>query len=312
MKHVIVITGASSGFGRLMANALAASGHTVYASMRGLNGRNAAQAAEVAAYAREHEVDLRTVELDVQSEASALSAIATIVAEHGRLDVLIHNAGHMVWGPSEAFMPEQLAQLYDVNVLGAQRVNRAALPHMRKAQRGLVVWIGSSSAAGGVPPMLGPYFSAKAGMDALAVCYARELAPFGIETSIVVPGAFTKGTNHFAHAGSPSDKDCAAEYEAGLSPGFADAMLKALAETVPDDADPRLVADAVVRVINAPFGERPFRVVIDPASDGSAVSYAVIDRVREEFLHRVGFPDLMQPKKISCDLAARGFATKMF
>jgi NAD(P)-dependent dehydrogenase (short-subunit alcohol dehydrogenase family) len=297
MKHVIVITGASSGFGRLMANALAASGHTVYASMRGLNGRNAAQAAEVAAYAREHEVDLRTIELDVQSEASALSAIATIVAEHGRLDVLIHNAGHMVWGPSEAFMPEQLAQLYDVNVLGAQRVNRAALPHMRKAQRGLLVWIGSSSAAGGVPPMLGPYFAAKAGMDALAVCYARELAPFGIETSIVVPGAFTKGTNHFAHAGSPSDKDCAAEYEAGLSPGFADAMLKALAETVPDDADPRLVADAVVKVINAPFGERPFRVVIDPASDGSAVSYAVIDRVREEFLHRVGFPDLMQPKK---------------
>ena len=297
MKHVIVITGASSGFGRLMANALAASGHTVYASMRGLNGRNAAQAAEVAAYAREHEVDLRTIELDVQSEASALSAIATIVAEHGRLDVLIHNAGHMVWGPSEAFMPEQLAQLYDVNVLGAQRVNRAALPHMRKAQRGLLVWIGSSSAAGGVPPMLGPYFAAKAGMDALAVCYARELAPFGIETSIVVPGAFTKGTNHFAHAGSPSDRDCAAEYEAGLSPGFADAMLKALAETVPDDADPRLVADAVVKVINAPFGERPFRVVIDPASDGSAVSYAVIDRVREEFLHRVGFPDLMQPKK---------------
>ena len=297
MKHVIVITGASSGFGRLMANALAASGHTVYASMRGLSGRNAAQSAEVAAYAREHGVDLRTVELDVQSEASALSAIATIVAEHGRLDVLIHNAGHMVWGPSEAFMPEQLAQLYDVNVLGAQRVNRAALPHMRKAQRGLLVWIGSSSAAGGVPPMLGPYFAAKAGMDALAVCYARELAPFGIETSIVVPGAFTKGTNHFAHAGSPSDKARAAEYEAGLSPGFADAMLKALAETVPDDADPRLVADAVVKVINAPFGERPFRVVIDPASDGSAVSYAVIDRVREEFLHRVGFPDLMQPKK---------------
>ena len=297
MKHVIVITGASSGFGRLMANALAASGHTVYASMRGLSGKNAEQAAEVAAYAQEHEVDLRTVELDVQSDASALSAIATIVAEHGRLDVLIHNAGHMVWGPSEAFTPEQLARLYDVNVLGAQRVNRAALPHMRKAQRGLVVWIGSSSAAGGVPPMLGPYFAAKAGMDALAVCYARELAPFGIETSIVVPGAFTKGTNHFAHAGSPSDKDCAAEYEVGLSSGFAGAMLKALAETVPDDADPRLVADAVVSVINAPFGERPFRVVIDPASDGSAVSYAVIDRVREEFLHRVGFADLMQPKK---------------
>ena len=299
MTQVILITGASSGFGRLMANALAASGHTVYASMRGVGGKNADQAGEVAAYAKARAVDLRTIELDVQSDASAQSAIATIIAEHGRLDVLVQNAGHMVWGPSEAFTPEQLAQLYDVNVLGAQRVNRAALPHMRKAQRGLVVWIGSSSAAGGVPPMLGPYFAAKAGMDALAVCYARELAPFGIETSIIVPGAFTKGTNHFAHAGSPADTARAAEYEAGLPSGFADAMLKALGQTVPGDAEPEVVADAVVAAVNAPFGKRPFRVVVDPASDGSAVSYAVIDRVRAEFLHRIGFADLMQPKGAS-------------
>lgn len=296
MRQVILITGASSGFGRLMANALAASGHIVYASMRGLSGKNADQVAEIAAYARDRKVDLRTVELDVQSDASAQSAVAAIVAEHGRLDVLIHNAGHMVWGPSEAFTPEQLAGLYDVNVLGTQRVNRAALPHMRKARRGLVVWIGSSSAAGGVPPMLGPYFAAKAGMDALAVCYARELAPFGIETSIVVPGAFTKGTNHFAHAGAPADKVRAADYEAGLPAGFAEAMLKALAATVPETADPERVADTVVGVVNAPFGKRPFRVVIDPADDGSAVAYAVIDRVRAEFLHRVGFADLMHPK----------------
>lgn len=297
MTQVILITGASSGFGRLMANALAASGHIVYASMRGLGGKNADQAAGIAAYARDRKVDLRTVELDVQSDASAQSAIEAIVAEHGRLDVLIHNAGHMVWGPSEAFTPEQFAALYDVNVLGTQRVNRAALPHMRKARRGLVVWIGSSSAAGGVPPMLGPYFAAKAGMDALAVCYARELAPFGIETSIVVPGAFTKGTNHFAHAGAPADKVRAADYEAGLPAGFGEAMLKALAATVPETADPERVADTVVGVVNAPFGTRPFRVVVDPADDGSAVAYAVIDRVRAEFLHRVGFADLMHPKE---------------
>jgi NAD(P)-dependent dehydrogenase (short-subunit alcohol dehydrogenase family) len=296
MRQVILITGASSGFGRLMANALAASGHIVYASMRGLSGKNADQGAEIAAYARDRKVDLRTVELDVQSDASAQSAIETIVAEHDRLDVLIHNAGHMVWGPSEAFTPEQLAALYDVNVLGTQRVNRAALPHMRKARRGLVVWIGSSSAAGGVPPMLGPYFAAKAGMDALAVCYARELAPFGIETSIVVPGAFTKGTNHFAHAGAPADKARAEDYKAGLPAGFGETMLKALAATVPETAEPDRVADTVVGVVNAPFGTRPFRVVVDPADDGSAVAYAVIDRVRAEFLHRVGFADLMHPK----------------
>ncbi len=296
MNQVILITGASSGFGRLMANALAASGHTVYASMRGLSDRNAAQVSEIADYSREHNVDLRAIELDVQIDTSAQSAVDTILQEQGRLDVVIHNAGHMVWGPSEAFTPEQLAQLYDVNVLGAQRVNRAALPQMRKAGRGLLIWTGSSSAAGGVPPMLGPYFAAKAAMDALAVCYAREIAPFGIETSIVVPGAYTKGTNHFAHAGSPSDTARAAEYEAGLPTGFSERMLKALADTVPEDAEPAAVADAVVSIVNAPFGKRPFRIVIDPASDGAVVSYAVIDRVREQFLDRIGFSDLRKPR----------------
>ena len=100
--------------------------------------------------------------------------------------------------PSEAVTPEQLAELYDVNVLSTQRVNRAALPQLRKQRNGLVVWVSSSSAAGGTPPYLAPYFAAKAGMDALAVVYASELTRWGIETSIIVPGAFTGGTNHFA------------------------------------------------------------------------------------------------------------------
>ncbi|MDY0746241.1 SDR family oxidoreductase [Paucibacter sp. R3-3] len=295
MKQVILVTGASSGFGRLISHELAHAGHTVYASMRGLKGKNAGQVAEVAAYAQQHGVDLRTLELDVQSEASVDAAVAHAIAEHGRLDVLVHNAGHMVWGPSEAFTPEQLAQQYDVNVLGAHRVNRAALPHMRAARHGLLVWIGSSSAAGGTPPMLGPYFASKAGMDALALCYARELAPLGIETSIVVPGAYTKGTNHFAHAGAPADTARAAEYKAALPEGFDARMLKALADTVPDDADPQAVAQAVAQIVDMPFGRRPLRTVIDPASDGAAVSYAVMDRVRAEFLRRIGFEELLHP-----------------
>lgn len=295
MNHVVLVTGASSGFGRLIANALAAEGHIVYASMRDLDGKNAAQRSEIAAYAEQHGVDLRTVELDVESEASAASAVATVMAAHGRLDVLVHNAGHMVFGPSEAFTADDLLHLYDINVLGAHRVNRAALPHMRKAGGGLLLWIGSSSVAGGIPPMLGPYFAAKAGMDALAVSYARELAPFGIETCIVVPGAFTKGTNHFAHAGAPSDTARARDYEAALPHGFANRMRDALAATVPDDAEPNVVAEAVLNVVRAPFGERPFRVVVDPASDGAAVSFPVIDRVREQFLHRIGFADLLRP-----------------
>lgn len=292
-KTIVLVTGASSGFGRLIAEALAGAGHVVYASMRGLSSKNASQIEAVAAYASQHGVDLRALELDVQSEASA--AIDRIIADYGRLDVLVHNAGHMVWGPSEAFTPEQLAELYDINVLGTQRVNRAALPHMRRARQGLLIWIGSSSVAGGIPPMLSPYFAAKAGMDALAVSYARELAPFGIETSIVIPGAFTKGTNHFAHAGAPSDTGRAMEYEASLPKHFADRMLEALAATVPEDADPAAVATAVVEIVGAPFGKRPFRTIIDPASDGAAVAYTVIDRVREEFLRRIGFGELLRP-----------------
>src|SRR6202041_2709866 len=171
-------------------------------------------------FAAENGVDLRTIELDVASQESADQAIKTIVEKNGRLDVVIHNAGHMVFGPLEAFTPEQLAELYDVNVLSTQRVNRAAPPQLRKQKQGLVVWVSSSSSAGGTPPYLAPYFAAKAGMDALAVVSARELTRWGIETSIVVPGAFTGGTNHFAHAGSPADKARVAEYEAGPYKGF--------------------------------------------------------------------------------------------
>ena len=296
MKQVIIITGASSGFGRLSANALAKAGHVVYASMRGTTGRNAAQAADIETYARENSVDLRAVELDVGSQESADAAIAKVVAEQGHLDVVIHNAGHMVFGPAEAFTPEQLSELYDINVLSTQRVNRAALPQLRKQGKGLLVWVSSSSSAGGTPPYLAPYFAAKAGMDAMAVVYARELTRWGIETSIIVPGAFTRGTNHFAHSGSAADQARVAEYEAGPYAGFGDQIQKAFAAIVPPEADASSVADAIVGVVDTPFGKRPFRVHVDPTQDGADVAFAVIDRVRSEMLHRVGFSDLLKPR----------------
>jgi len=199
MKNIIIITGASSGFGALTARALAKAGHAVYASMRETKERNAPAVEEAKRFAQDNSVDLRTIELNVASQASVDAAIQKIINDNKRLDVVIHNAGHMVFGPAEAFTPEQLADLYDVNVLSTQRVNRAVLPHLRKQRKGLVVWVSSSSAAGGTPPYLAPYFAAKAGMDALAVVYARELTRWGIETSIIIPGAFTGGTNHFAH-----------------------------------------------------------------------------------------------------------------
>ena len=193
MKSVILITGASSGFGALTARALADAGHTVYASMRETLGRNAAQVLEAQRYADEHRVDLRSVELDVASTESVQAGVAKIIGDCGQLDVIIHNAGHMSFGPAEAFTPEQFAQLYDINVLSTQRVNRAALPQLRKQVRGLVLWVSSSSARGGTPPYLAPYFAAKAAMDSLAVSYASELTRWGVETSIIVPGAFHQG-----------------------------------------------------------------------------------------------------------------------
>src|SRR6202044_1059412 len=146
MKNIIVITGASSGFGALAARALAIAGHTVYASMRETTGRNAAQVEAAKQFAAENGVDLRTIELDVASQESADQAIKTIVEKEGRLDVVIHNAGHMVFGTGEASSPEQLLHVKYPNVVSPQRVNRAPLPELRKQRKGLVLWVGSSSA----------------------------------------------------------------------------------------------------------------------------------------------------------------------
>src|SRR5258705_9444049 len=286
-KKILLITGASSGFGRLTAEALAKAGNTVYASMRDIDGRNAKNAAEMAETSKRDGVDLRAIELDVQSEPSIDAAVKKIMAESGKIDVLVHNAGHMMFGPAEAFLPEQFAVQYDVNVLGTQRVNRAVLPHMRAAKQGLLLWISSSSSAGGTPPYLAPYFAAKAAMDRLAVAYAVELTRWGIETSIIVPGAFTGGTNHFAHAGSADDKARVAEYEAGPYKGFGDEVLKGFSTIVPPDANVQGVADAIVKVVDTPFGKRPFRVHYDPSQDGAEVVNMVSDRVRAELLLRI-------------------------
>ena len=299
MKNIIVITGTSSGFGALTARALADAGHTVYASMRETAGRNAPQVEDVKKYAAKQNVDLRAIEMDVSQQESVDAAIQTIIAEHDCLDVVIHNAGHMVFGPAEAFTTEQLAQQYDVNVLSTQRVNRAALPQLRKQRKGLLVWVSSSSAASGNTPYLAPYFAAKAGMDSLALNYARELTRWGIETSIIVPGVFSSGTNHFAHAGAPADKARAEEYETGADAGLADQVMKGFADVTPPDADASAVADAIVEVVDAAFGKRPFRVHIDPVHDGSEAVNAVSDWTRAQFLRRIGLADLLTPQSIS-------------
>jgi short chain dehydrogenase len=293
MKQVIVITGASSGFGRLTANALAKAGHTVYASMRETTGRNAAVVADVEKFARDNKVDLRALELDVDSQDSADVAIAKIVAEQGHLDVVMHNAGHMVFGPA------------DVHARTTGRTLRhqcAEHPACQSCGVAATAQAGQRIAGLGVEQQLGRRHAAlsralfcRQGRHGCA-CRARELSRWGIETSIIVPGAFTGGTNHFAHSGSPADRARAAKYEAGPYAGFGEQIMKAFSAIVPPEADAGSVADAIVKIVDMPFGQRPFRVHIDPTQDGAEVAFAVIDRVRNEMLHRVGFSDLLHPK----------------
>ena len=294
MSKVIVISGAGTGFGALTARALADAGNTVYAGIRETAGRNAGRVGEAQEYAKEHSVDLRTVELDVSSQDSVDAGIAAIVKEAGHLDVIIHNAGHMVNGPTEAFTPEELARVYDSNVLSTQRLNRAALPYLRKQGHGLVLWVGSTSTKGGTPPYLAPYFAAKAAMDALAVSYAAELARFSIETTIVLPGSFTSGTNHFASAGQPADEETVAEYAVRYA-GLLESVAKKLATLMPEDASVTQVSDEIARIVALPDGTRPFRSHVDPANDGSEEVCVVADRVRSEFLTRIGLEDLLHP-----------------
>jgi NAD(P)-dependent dehydrogenase (short-subunit alcohol dehydrogenase family) len=289
---VVLITGASSGFGAMTARALADAKHVVYAGMRNIGGRNARAAESARRYAVQRGVTLRPVEMDVSDQASVDAAVGAVLAEAGSVDVVIHNAGHMVLGPTEAFTPEQLAAVYDTNVLSTQRVNRAVLPALRARRDGLVIWVGSSSSRGGTPPYLGPYFAAKAAEDALAVSYAAELTRFGIETTIVVPGSFTSGTNHFANAGRPADEHIAAAYETEYA-GLMDEVGRKLAEMAPDDADPSEVARQIVKVVDMSKGSRPFRVYVDPADDGAEDVFRVGDRVRKWFYQRMGLVDLL-------------------
>jgi NAD(P)-dependent dehydrogenase (short-subunit alcohol dehydrogenase family) len=294
MTSIVIVSGASSGFGAMTVRALAQAGHRVYAGIRESEGRNAAATRDALDFAQQRGVDLRPIELDVADQGSVDAAVQRVLDESGRIDTVVHNAGHMVLGPTEAFTVEQLAEIYDANLLTTQRLNQAVLPHLREQGDGLVVWVGSSSARGGTPPYLGPYFAAKAAEESLAVSYSVELSRFGIETVIVVPGSFTTGTNHFAHAGHAELTDVAAAYDRRY-PGLLDDVSARLAELAPDDADPQSVATEIARIVDLPKGSRPFRVVIDPADDGAARVYEVGDAVRREFYERIRMTDLLAP-----------------
>lgn len=293
MNSIVLITGAATGIGRLSAETLARAGHTVIATMRDVEGRNRHHADALSMMAKQDGSAIEVEELDILRGASVENAVAAIIGRHGRIDVLVHNAGHLVHGPTEAFSPEEVLNSYDVNVVGAHRVNRAVLPHMRSRESGLLMWISSTTVHGGFPPFLGPYAAAKAAMDSLAGSLALEVARFGIETVIVTPGAFTSGTEHFPKASGPADTLRIAAYERCRD--IMETVGPRLTDLMPPDATPQSVADEVARILALPAGGRPFRTVVDFLGDGAEEVSAAAAEARVRFARRIGLADLLNP-----------------
>jgi NAD(P)-dependent dehydrogenase (short-subunit alcohol dehydrogenase family) len=296
MSKVIIITGAGTGMGRLMSRTLARAGHTVYATMRFIEGRNKDKADEVRAYALEHDVALQPLELDVNSDASIEKAIRQVALKEGRIDVLIHNAAHLYFGITEAFTPEQILTSLNTNVIGSLRVNRSVLPVMRRQGSGLLLWIGSGTSRV-VPPFLAPYTAAKAAMDSFADSISYEIARFGIETSILMPGPFVEGTAHFPLAEFPTDVAVQDSYLALYRDAIAgnEAATRGL---FPKDivVDVQAVADEALRIVDLPHGTRPYRSEIDFSDFGAAPVNAVAEVMRKRLLTRFGLDDLLRPR----------------
>jgi NAD(P)-dependent dehydrogenase (short-subunit alcohol dehydrogenase family) len=292
---IVLISGASTGIGRSTAETLAAAGHTVYATMRDPEGRDAAAASELDALAHSAARDLRVVELDVTSQASADDAVQRILAEAGAVDVVVHNAGHLFIGYVEAFTDTDIAHLLDVNTIGAHRVNRAVLPHMRQRRSGTLLYVGSTILVS-TPPFLGPYVASKAAFDALAVVTSYEVSQFGIETSIVMPGAITQGTQHFANASRAKDERVAAQYSEldPLVERTHDAHEQLFAPGT--TAGPQDVADEIRHILSLPVGDKPFRSVVDAARAGVDHVMAFSDLAREAFVRRLGFAETLELK----------------
>jgi NADP-dependent 3-hydroxy acid dehydrogenase YdfG len=256
MSKTILITGASSGFGRDTAETLHRAGHTVYASLRDAQGKNRAAADAL------RELGIKTVELDVSDDASVEAGVTEVLAEAGEIDVLVNNAGIASAGVTEAFTTEQAKAIFDTNVIGLLRVTRAVLPSMRHQHDGLIINIGS--VLGRVTfPFLGIYGASKFAVEALTDSLRYEVSQLGIEVVEVQPSAYP--TNFLSSMQTPAGTEVTKSYgEVGEIP---DAMVKTLMSTLEgkDAPNPHDVGEAVAKLIAQSKGSRPARTVVGAA-----------------------------------------------
>lgn len=254
-RRNIFITGASSGFGRDTALALAARGHTVFATMRGVEGKNSDTATDLRRQAEANGWDLKVLEVDVTDESSVEAAVNQAVAAAGYLDVVINNAGVGTFGVQEAFPIEQVQQVFDVNVFGVMRVNRAVLPHMRRRGSGHLIYI-SSGLGRFVFPFVGPYAGTKFALEAIAEAASYELKGEGIDTTIVQPGAF--GTTFGANMIPAREMERLETY----GPGREMFMKMAEAFSTREGQDPQIAVDKLVALAESHPDARPLRAPV--------------------------------------------------
>jgi NAD(P)-dependent dehydrogenase (short-subunit alcohol dehydrogenase family) len=264
MGQTILVTGSTSGFGRLMVETLARQGYSVFAGMRDVAGKNAPAAEALRQIAEREQLVLKVVELDVTDDASVEQGINAILGATGRLDVVVNNAGVSYSGPLEAFTLEQVRQQFETNVFSVLRVNRAALPQMREQGSGLLLQIGSIAGRLALP-FLGLYGATKFALEGLTESYRDELAPFGIDAAIIEPGTYP--TTISANRQVAADAERFALYQAGMEAFMASFYAENRSTTPPD---PQEVADAVARVIALPAGKRPLHTVVAPAAQRPA------------------------------------------
>ena len=275
-KQVVFITGSSTGFGRLFAETLSRQGHTVFATMRDPQGKNAKNAADLLALASRESLSLFTLECDVTSDASVELAVRSAIAQSGRIDVAINNAGYGIIGLAEAVTIEQARQIMDTNFMGCVRVNRAVLPHMRRHKRGLLMHI-SSGAGRVVIPAFSLYTASKFAMEALAETYRYELASQGIESVVVEPGAYQ--TPVFGNLVAAADQSRTDTYR--LANHIPAKMSDLLSNTA---GDPQEVADAVLRIVETPVGQKKLRYRVSQADLGVDEINATCERVQARLL----------------------------
>jgi len=255
---IVLITGTSSGIGRLTAETLAREGHTVYATMRDRNSRNRDAADGILRLAKEQGLAIRVLDMDVKDESAIQGAVGEILRETSRIDIVVNNAGLMSIGLAEGFTEAQAAHQMDVNFLGPVRVCRAVLPHLRAQRAGLLIHVTSI-----VGRLLFPgcafYCASKFAHEAYAEVLHYELKGTGVESVIVEPGPYP--SRLLPNSPAPEDVERLAGY--GDLAALRDRFVRHFSDffSSPSAPDTREVADGILRLVQLPPGTRPFRTV---------------------------------------------------